>query len=172
MENINLTEEEIQQIRAFLFKANRINLIQCVYICSYFSKEQNRDIIEVTSVINYSDSLRENKEGTYNDDKYTEGAKYLYNKAKDLITESNNDRLVFTTDTSFNYSIINMSNLNVRASRKLISSTILLDNFNRFSRIKEIVSDEFEPYPEIKPIENVDKILNTSNDKVKKKTIF
>ena len=167
MENIILTEEEIQQIKAFIFNADRINIIQCVYIFSYFSKEQNRDIIEVTSVINYSKALLENKEGIY-----TEGSKYLYDKTHDLIKENNNGRLVFTIDTSLNYSVMNMNNLNIKSLRKLLSSTILLDNFNRFSKLKDIVSDEFETYPEIKQIENVDKILNITNDKVKKKTIF
>lgn len=164
MKNISLTEEEIQNIKSFLYKADRINLIQCVYILSYFSKEMNKDIIEVTSVINYSDSLKENKNGTY-----SEGTKHLYDKAQDLIKESNNDRLVFKSDTSYNYSIINMSNLNIKASRRLLSSTILLDSFCRFQRIKDVVSDEFEPYQEVNIIDNVDKILDKNKTKTLKK---
>ena len=167
METITLTEEEIQYIRKFLFKADRINVIQCVYVLSYFSKEQNRDIIEVTSVINYSKALLENKKGTY-----TEGTKYLYDKARELISESNNDRLVFTTDTSLNYSIANMSNLNVDSSKKLISSTILLDNCNRFRTIKDALGETLESNLSVNTIDNIDKIFNNTKDKVKKKTIF
>ena len=167
METITLTEEEKQKIRTFIFKADRINIIQCVYILSYFSKEYNKDIIEVTAVINYSKSLNENKLGTY-----SEGIKYLYDKVQSLVKESCTDRLVFKTDTSYNYSIINMNNINIVASRKLLSSTILLDQINRFQKIQNIVGESLEPYNNVNTIDNIDELINNQKVKTLKKTNF
>jgi len=167
MKNISLTEEEIKAIRRFLFKADRLNIIQCVYVCSYFDEKRYMDIIEITSIINYSKQLLENKEGNY-----SEGTKYLYNKTLDLIKESNEGRLVFIIDTSYNYSIINLNNLNYLSLKKLLSSTILLEDFDRFERVKEVVGQEFKPYDCTNTIDNLDKIYENTNIKTKKKTIF
>ena len=166
MKNINLTEEEIQVIRTFLSNVERIDIIQCVYILSYFSKEKNMDIIEIVSIVNYSKRLLENQEGIYN-----ESTEYLYNRVNNLVKENTSDRLVFTTDTSLNYSIINLNNLNINSEKKLLSSTILLDYFNRFQRNKEIVGEELEPYSKVNTIDNIDEIFNTKYVKKLRKTI-
>lgn len=166
MKNINLTEEEIQVIRIFLSNVERIDIIQCVYILSYFSKEKNMDIIEIVSIVNYSKRLLENQEGIYN-----ESTEYLYNRVNNLVKENTSDRLVFTTDTSLNYSIFNLNNLNINSEKKLLSSTILLDYFNRFQRNKEIVGEELEPYSKVNTIDNIDEIFNTKYVKKLRKTI-
>ena len=165
MDNIVLSEDEINRIKEFIEDAKGIPSVDGIYIEAYKAINTNINPIYVNALIN--DSI------DYKDRLVKQGYILDYNiirNQEDELREKYLDyssRIKFIVYSSDIYSPMLMKNVEINAERSLLSGTILFDRFGNLKDNMNYVSKLINGYDTAIQIENIDK----SMDNVKQKKL-
>ena len=164
MDNIVLSEDEINRIKEFIEDAKGIPSVDGIYIEAYKAINTNINPIYVNALIN--DSI------DYKDRLVKQGYILDYNiirNQEDELREKYLDyssRIKFIVYSSDIYSPMLMKNVEINAERSLLSGTILFDRFGNLKDNMNYVSKLINGYDTAIQIENANQLI--SNGKQKK----
>ena len=140
MKSISLNELQVILINSFLTEAKKLSIVECVYVVSYFDREENKDVIELVTI-----------KKDYNEDLTNEEILVQEKELERLVNIGNQSDISFIIDNIDIYCLELMHNREIRAEMSLISGTILYDktgemtdNYDQASRLVLAYKNRYE----------------------------
>ena len=163
MDNIILSEDEINIIKEFIEDAKGIPSVDGIYIEAYNAIDTDDNPIYVNALIN--DAIE------YKEQLMNLGYILDYNiirNQEDELREKYLDyssRIKFMVWSSDIYSPMLMKNVEINAEKSLLSGTILFDRFGNLIDNKNYVEKIINGFETAIQIENIDKLMNNGKQK-------
>jgi len=163
MNNILLSEEEINIIKKFIENSKCINAIDGIYIEAYKASDTDINPIYVNAL--YNDSISYKEQLIANN--YTCDYDNIENQIDDLRSRylDYSSRIKFIIFPSDCYCPMLMNNKEISAERSLISGIILFDRFGNLDENKNYVSKFISGFETAVQIENINELISNGKQK-------
>ena len=170
MKSMVLSEEEIMCITSFIQEASNIPIVECIYLVPYFSEKDKKEKVDIITILN--ESLYYN--GLITGEEKMRDTKMERTSLQTIVQnyqkKSKDDKLSYTIDDDWNYSLALMDRSEWLAEMALTSGTILFDRFGNKTDNRNRALCYFQPKENILIIKNIDKLFpeNKHNPTLKK----